>query len=197
MSDQSFQIILSLCIGLGLSAACGFRVFLPLFVLSAASMFGDVNLTPGFAWVASWPALIAFGTATLMEIAAYYIPWLDNLLDTIASPAAVLAGVLATASTLGDVSPLIRWSLAIIAGGGLAAVVQAGSVGLRGASTATTGGTGNFLVSTGELIFALIFSVLAVLWPIVAVVAAIVVFLVLIRVAMRVLLRQRIIKAAI
>lgn len=186
------EILLSLSIGLGLSAACGFRVFTPLLVLSVASFTGSVGLAPGFEWVASWPALIALATATGLEIAAYYIPWLDNLLDAVASPAAVLAGVLATAATFGDVSPMMRWSLAIIAGGGLAAIVQAGTVGLRGASTATTGGFGNFVVSTGELLLSLFFSLLAVLWPIVALALAIVVCLMLVRLATRLFWQRRV-----
>ena len=186
------EILLSLSIGLGLSAACGFRVFTPLLVLSVASFTGSVGLAPGFEWVASWPALIALASATVLEIAAYYIPWLDNLLDTVASPAAVLAGVLATAATLGDASPMMRWSLALIAGGGLAALVQAGTVGLRGASTATTGGTGNFVVSTGELLLSLFFSLLAVIWPIVAVALVIVMGLVLLRLATRLFWQRRV-----
>ncbi|MFN8443914.1 MAG: DUF4126 domain-containing protein [Caldilineaceae bacterium] len=186
------EILLSLSIGLGLSAACGFRVFTPLLVLSVASLTGSVGLAPGFEWVASWPALIALATATVLEIAAYYIPWLDNLLDTVASPAAVMAGVLATAATFGDVSPMMRWSLALIAGGGLAALVQVGTVGLRGASTATTGGIGNFVVSTGELILSLFFSLLAILWPIVAAALAIVVCLMLVRLAARLFWQRRV-----
>lgn len=191
-SINLYEILLSLSIGLGLSAACGFRVFTPLFVLSTASFSGYVGVTPGFEWVATWPAMLALGTATVLEIGAYYIPWLDNLLDTVASPAAVLAGVLATAATFSDVSPMLRWSLAIIAGGGLAAVVQAGSVGLRGASTATTGGTGNFVVSTGELLLSLFFSLLAVIWPVLALALAIVLCLVLLRMASRIFWRRRV-----
>lgn len=191
-SINLYEVLLSLSIGLGLSAACGFRVFTPLLVLSVASLTGTVGLAPGFEWVATWPALLALATATVVEIAAYYVPWLDNLLDTIASPAAVLAGVLATAATFGDVSPLMRWSLALIAGGGLAAVIQAGSVGLRGASTATTGGLGNFVVSTGELLLSLFFSLLAVLWPVVALALAITLCLVLVRLATHIFWRRRV-----
>ncbi len=190
-SINPYDILLSLSIGLGLSAACGFRVFTPLLVLSAASLTGYVGLTPGFEWVATAPALVALATATLLEIGAYFVPWLDNLLDMVASPAAVLAGVMATAATFGDVSPLVRWSLAIIAGGGLAAIVQAGSVGLRGASTATTGGTGNFVVSTGELLLSLFFSLLAVLWPVVALALAIALCLVLVRLGIRMLWQRK------
>jgi len=96
------ETILSLLIGIGLSAACGFRVFVPLLVVSVASHTGHLHLSSGFEWMGSDAALIAFAVATVLEVAAYYIPWLDNLLDTVASPAAVIAGTLVTASLIAD-----------------------------------------------------------------------------------------------
>ncbi len=161
------QLLMSLIIGLGLSAACGFRVFVPLLGMSIASLAGHLSLTPGFEWIGTWPALIALMTATILEIGAYYVPWLDNLMDTVASPAAVIAGTIVTASQIGDVSPLIKWSLAIIAGGGVCGVVQAGTVVTRAASTGVTGGFGNFLVSSAELVAALVMTFLAIVIPIV------------------------------
>src|SRR5215468_1906577 len=126
--------ILGICIGIGLSAACGFRVFVPLLVMNIAALSGHLALAPGFEWIGSYPALIAFSVATCLEIAGYYIPWVDHLLDTIATPAAVVAGTLVTASLVTDVSPLVRWSLALIAGGGIAGMVQGTTVLARGAS---------------------------------------------------------------
>ena len=102
------------------------------------------------------------------EVIAYYVPWADNLLDTIASPAAVVAGIVASASVLGEVPPALQWTFAAIAGGGVAGVVQAATVLLRGTSTATTGGLGNSVVSTTELILAVGVAVLALLAPFVA-----------------------------
>jgi hypothetical protein len=115
------------------------------------------------------PALIAFAIATLLEIVAYYVPWLDNLLDTIATPAAVVAGVVVTAAVVGDMSPLLKWTLAVIAGGGVAGAVQAATVALRGTSTVTTGGIANPAVSTGELGGSAVVATLAVALPVVAV----------------------------
>ncbi len=163
--DSTIGVLL----GIGLSAACGFRVFLPLLVLSVAALSGGVSLTTEFLWIGSFPALIAFGTAMVIEIAAYYIPLVDNVLDTIATPLAVLAGVIASASILTDLDPLLRWSLALIAGGGVAGLVQGSTALLRLKSSAITGGLGNFLVSTVELFGALFLSLLAILVPIVAV----------------------------
>src|ERR1041385_1224119 len=111
---------LSFLIGVGLSAACGFRVFVPLLVVSIASATGQLHLASGFDWMGSTGALIAFATATALEIAGYYVPWVDNILDTVASPAAVIAGTVLTASLVGDISPFLKWTLAVIAGGGVA-----------------------------------------------------------------------------
>lgn len=166
----TMQELLGLMIGIGLSATCGFRVFVPLLGMGIACHAGHLTLAPGFVWIGSWPALIAFGVATLLEIGAYYVPWLDNLLDSVASPAAVVAGTIVTASMVGDMSPFLRWALAVVAGGGVAGAVQAGTVLLRGASTATTGGAGNPVVSTAELGASVIGTLLALLVPVLALV---------------------------
>jgi hypothetical protein len=161
-----FELVLSICLGIGLSAAGGFRVFVPLLGVSTAALAGHVGLSSGFEWVGTWPAFACFLTATALEIAAYYVPWIDNLLDSIATPAAVVAGTIVTASVITDMSPLMQWTLAIIAGGGTAGLVQTSTVALRGASTLTTGGTANFLVATGELIASVCTTILALLLPI-------------------------------
>src|SRR6478752_5731812 len=122
------ELALSISLGIGLSAACGFRIFVPLLVMSFAANAGHINLSPGFDWIATWPAFVCFLTATILEITAYYIPWLDNLLDTIATPAAVVAGTIITAAVITDMSPLLKWSLALIAGGGTAGIIQASSI---------------------------------------------------------------------
>jgi len=157
--------------GIGLSAACGFRVFVPLLVMSIASHSGHLALSPGFAWIGTWPALVAFSVATVAEIAGYYIPWVDHLLDVIAGPAAVAAGVIAMASSVAGVNPFLRWSLAIIAGGGTAATFQSLTSLARVASTATTAGLGNPVVSTIEAACATAFSVLAIAIPLVGLAA--------------------------
>ena len=145
------EALLGICVGIGLSAACGFRIFVPMLGLSIAANAGHLELASGFEWVATPAALVAFGVATALEIGAYYVPWLDNLLDSITTPAAIIAGTVATGSMTGDISPFLKWGLALIAGGGTAAVVQTTSVVVRGASSTTTGGLGNPVVSTGEL----------------------------------------------
>ncbi len=162
------SIFLSIALGVSLSAAAGFRVFVPFLVMSVAALSGHLSLGEGWSWIGSYPALIVFAIASIVEIAAYYIPWLDNLLDTITTPAAVVAGAVLTAASITDLSPLLTWTLAIIAGGGTAAVVQSGTVVVRGLSTTTTLGLGNFTVATGELVGSVAASVLAVVLPLLA-----------------------------
>ena len=101
--------LLGLIVGVGLSAAGGFRVFVPLLGLSIASITGYLKLASGFEWIGTWPAVISFATATILEITAYFIPWFDNLLDTITGPAAVIAGTIMTASVLTDIPPFLKW----------------------------------------------------------------------------------------
>lgn len=159
---------LSICLGLGLAAAAGFRVFVPLLVMSAASYTGQLELSHGFDWVGSRAALIVLSTATALEILAYYVPWLDNLLDSISAPAAVVAGSVVAASAFSDIDPLLKWSLAIIGGGGLAGIVKGATTLARGASTATTGGLANPILSTFEAGASFLLSGFAILAPFVA-----------------------------
>ena len=161
--------MLSVCVGIGLSAACGFRVFVPLVVMSIAAQTGHLTLAHGFEWVGSYPALVAFAVATCVEIAGYYVPWVDNFLDTIATPAAIIAGTLMTASLVTDLSPFLKWTLAIIAGGGVAGMVQGSTAAARGVSSISTGGLGNPLIATAELAASTIASIVAVLAPVLAV----------------------------
>jgi len=158
-----------------LSAACGFRVFVPLLAINIAALNGFLQLAPGFEWIGSYPATIAFGTATLLEILAYYIPWLDHLLDLIASPATIIAGTIVTASLVTDLSPFLKWTLAIIAGGGAAAIIQGTTVALRTKTSALTGGLGNPLISTLEAVGAVTTSLLAILVPILCLILLVVI----------------------
>ncbi|URM40904.1 DUF4126 domain-containing protein [Acinetobacter sp. AS23] len=173
------ETILGLCIGVGLSAACGFRVFVPLLVMSIATMMGWFEPSKGFEWLAMPSVCLALAVATVCEVAAYYIPWVDNALDTVATPAAMIAGTLTTmVVSSGEMSQFAGWAAAIIVGGGTAGVVQMSTVAARGVSTATTGGLGNFVVATGEWIGAILLSVSALLVPaLVAVVVLIAVIL--------------------
>jgi len=137
--------------------------------MNLASLAGHLHLSPGFEWIGSHYATLAFGTATLVEVFAYFIPWLDHILDLIASPAAIIAGILATASVVMELSPFLKWTLALIAGGGAAAIVQGVTVILRTKSSVLTAGTGNVFVSSLELVGSIITALLAMIVPVVCV----------------------------
>jgi hypothetical protein len=139
--------------------------------MNLASLTGHLHLSPGFEWIGSHYASIAFGTATLVEVLAYYSLWLDHILDLLASPAAIIAGIIATASMVVDISPFLKWTLALIAGGGAVAIVQGTTIILRTKSSALTAGIGNVFVSSPELVGSIITALLAVIVPIVCLVA--------------------------
>jgi hypothetical protein len=178
---MTFETIISICLGVGLSASVGFRVFLPLFALSLAAYFDVWQLNASWEWLGSTTALITLGAATVVEIIAYFIPYIDNLLDSIAIPLAALAGTAIMLSTVADLSPLITWSLAIIAGGGTAAAVAGTSSTTRLASTATTGGIANPVVSTIETGTSIVMSIISIFLPILAAILAIFIIFIIFR----------------
>ncbi|MFC6269117.1 DUF4126 domain-containing protein [Frigoriflavimonas asaccharolytica] len=160
--------ILPAFIGIGLAAASGFRVFLPMFAVSLASYLGWIPMTDSFEWLSGLPTLITTGIAMIVEILAYYIPFVDSLLDTISIPLATIAGSVLFASQFADLGTFPQWSLALIAGGGTAATISSGFAGTRAVSSATTGGIGNSVVATGETAGAGILSILTIFAPIIA-----------------------------
>lgn len=171
---MTIETILSICLGVGLAASVGFRVFLPLFALSLASYLHVWELNDNWQWLASLPALITFGVAMLVEVFAYYIPFVDNLLDSIALPLAAIAGTAVMVSTASDLDPVITWSLAIIAGGGTASAVKGMSATTRLTSSVSTAGFGNFVVSSVETGGSILLSVLAIFLPVLSFVCVLV-----------------------
>ena len=160
------ETFLGILTGLGLSVACGFRVFIPLLVGSIAAQTGYLELSEGFDWLGEWPALTAFSAATVCEIIVSKFPGIDHMVDLIAAPLAAVAGTVLSASMFTDMSPFLHWSLAAIGGGGSAGLLHGGTAVLRGASSASTGGLGNPLFSIGEDAGAVSVPILAILVPV-------------------------------
>lgn len=177
--EMTTETILSIFLGVGLAASVGFRVFVPLFALSLASYFGVWDLNESWEWIGSLAAVVTLGVATVVEIFAYYIPYVDNLLDSITVPLAAIAGTAVMVSTVADLSPVITWALAIIAGGGTAAAIAGTSSATRLTSTATTGGLGNPVLSTVETGTSMVMSVFSIFLPVVAIILVGVVLLVI------------------
>lgn len=159
----------SVLIGIGLSATCGFRIFVPLLVMSITGQLDLLHLSPAFEWIQSTPALIAFGVATVIELLAYLIPAVDNALNAVSIPLTVVAGIVITAAVILDLNPFLTWTLAVIAGGGASLAGSAASNILHGGSTVATGGAGNPILSALESVFSVVMSVLSVLVPVMAV----------------------------
>ena len=162
---DTMETLLGIAIGIGLSAACGFRVFVPLLVMNLMALGGYLQLSSGFAWIGGQYATMAFATATILEVLGYYIPWVDHLLDMVATPAAIIAGTVVTAS-MADLSPSLKWTLSLIAGGGIAGLVQGATSALRVKSSLSTAGVGNPVISTMELVGSIITALLAILAPV-------------------------------
>jgi Domain of unknown function (DUF4126) len=133
-------LALSIALGVALAAATGFRVFLPMLIVSGAAYTGHLHLDQGFAWLGTPSALMTLSVAALAEVLAYYIPVVDNLLDTLATPAAFVAGTIVSAAVMIDAPPMVKWMAAVIAGGGVAGLTQGLTGILRAHSTVLTGG---------------------------------------------------------
>ncbi|GAB3998657.1 DUF4126 domain-containing protein [Spirosoma daeguense] len=174
---MTIEWFMSACVGVGLAACCGFRVFVPLLIASVATKFGIVGTMEGFEWLSGWPAIIGLSVATLFELGAYYIPWLDNLLDTLATPASILAGTLLSTSFLHVESDVVRWGLGLMLGGSTAGIIQAGTSLIRLGSTTTTGGLANPVIATTENVASFGLSLFTVFLPLIAIVLVVAVLL--------------------
>jgi hypothetical protein len=163
MSD--FDLVLSVALGIGLAAATGLRLFVPMLIVSAAAYAGYIPLSENFAWLATPAAVILLGVASIVEILAYYVPGLDNLLDTLATPAAFVAGTVVSAAVITELPPLVKWAAAIIAGGGIAGLTQSLTTVVRAKSSMMTGTVGNPAIATAELGGSLAVSLLALIAP--------------------------------
>ena len=173
---SNVDLAMSVVLGIGLAAATGFRLFLPLLILSGAAYTGHVSLDESFAWLGTPAAIIMLGTAATAEAVAFYIPGVDNLLDTLATPGAVVAGTVMSAAVITDLPPIMKWTAAVIAGGGIAGITQGATAMLRAKSTVLTGGLGNPLIATAELGGASLISLLALAAPLAALAVVVLLF---------------------
>jgi hypothetical protein len=168
--DHIFNLntLIEVMLAISLSAASGFRVFVPLLVLSGAAVVGHLDLPADFDWIETPQALAVLAVACLLEVGGYYIPWFDHVLDIVATPAAFISGTIVAASVVPEMNPVAQWTLAIVAGGGTASLTKGLMNILRVTSTTSTGGLANPILATLELAIAVFLSVLAVTVPLVA-----------------------------
>lgn len=189
--ELNVETISAVALGIGLSASTGFRVFIPLLVAGLAAHFGILPLGESFAWMGSIPALISFGVAAVAEVLAYYIPFVDNLLDSIATPLSVGAGTLLMTSVIPVESEWMKWIMGFVVGGGAAATIQSGSALTRLMSSKFTAGAGNPVVSTTEGVAATGFSIMSLITPILVAILLVVFIVVILRLVYRKLLKKK------
>ena len=171
------QTLLSLSLGLGLAAACGFRVFIPPLMMGVGSRLDLYKLEGSFVWVDDTWAIAIFAVATLLEIGGYFIPWIDNLLDAVATPAAIIGGIFVTSASLeGELDPSAQWTLSAIAGGSVSGVIQLGTVATRAISTGTTGGLANPIISLLEAVASILCILISLF--LVAIIPIVIIFLI-------------------
>lgn len=185
------ETVISIFLGIGLAASVGFRVFLPLFALSLAAYFNVWELNNSWEWIGSLGAVITLGVAMIIEIFAYFIPWVDNILDSMAVPLAAIAGTAVMVSTVAGLDPMVTWGLAIIAGGGTATAIKGAGATSRLASTATTGGIANPIISTVETGTAVAVTTASIFAPVIGVVLVIIILFIIFRIYRKISPRAR------
>ena len=169
--ESSLGPLISVALGIGLAAATGFRVFLPLLAVALAARLDVIPLNESFAWLYSTAAIVTLGTASVLEVLAYYVPGVDHALDLLASPATLVAGTLASASVMAAIPPAVLWPIAIIAGGGVAGLTKGTTAVVRAKTGVATVGLGNPVVATVETAGATVLSVLAIAVPLLCLIA--------------------------
>lgn len=175
------DLILAICVGIALSAAAGFRVFVPLLFTSVATHFSWITLSGGFEWVGSTPALIAFLVATIIEVLANYIPFVASGLKMLLTPLAILAGILLMASFIGEMDPFLRWAVSTVAGGGTAGLAHTTLATLKGMGETITLGILTPIISIIENMVAAVIPILVFLAPFLAVIITVVIALFLMK----------------
>jgi glucan phosphoethanolaminetransferase (alkaline phosphatase superfamily) len=185
------ETVSAIALGIGLSASAGFRVFIPLLIAGIASHFGVLPLGESFEWMGSTLALICFGAAAVLEVLAYYIPFIDNLIDTIATPLSIVAGTLLMTSVFPAENEWMKWILGFIVGGGAAATIQSGSTITRLFSSKFTAGAGNPVVSTTEGVAATGFSILSLIIPIIVAILIVILIVFILRILYKKLIKRK------
>jgi hypothetical protein len=180
-----WHIVFALLMGFSLAATCGLRAFLPLLIISIGAKAGIITLSQSFDWMQSWPALICFGSATLIEIVGDKFPVVDHFLDSIGIVIRPVAGALAATSLIQGLDPLTTLVIGIIMGSAIAGVTHTIKASTRLASTAFTAGIANPLLSLLEDVATFFTGALSLVLPWITAIAVVVALIVAGRIAFR------------
>jgi len=170
---NGMNLFLGILLGLGLSASTGLNTFLPLLLLSAAARFhiAGIELGSKFEWLTSDAAMITLIVACIIELIADKIPAVDHFLDSAGTFVRPLAGALASASVLTGVDPIVAAVVGLIVGAPTSLGLHTLKAGTRIASSATTFGCANPVISIIEDVISFCLSVLAIFLPLLVPVA--------------------------
>ena len=166
---ETYSLISSIILAFGLSAACGFRIFIPPLTYSLLYKADLVHLGEGWYWIGSDWVIAVLALAALFEIIGNLFPWFDNLLDLLATPAAIIAGTILSAFSLSEIDPGLKWMLSVISGVLITGGFQLTTVSLRGFSSVFTGGLINPIISFIEDFISLVISISIILFPLVGI----------------------------
>lgn len=182
------DLTLALLLGIGLSASTGLNTFLPLLLLSSAAKFGiaGITLNAKFGWLASDTAILILLVATFIEVVADKIPAVDHFLDGIATFIRPAAGLVAMASVLTGLDPTTAAIVGLIIGSPISLGLHTLKAGTRAASTVTTFGCANPVLSIVEDVASLGVSLIAIFAPVLVPLILLVVFVFLWRLAKRI-----------
>jgi len=173
------DLYLKILIGLGLSAASGFRLFVPFAILSIFSISGIYNTTSTPYIFSSDLFLVIFIILSVSEVVLFYNPWIDNMLDLISTPASIFSGIILTYFVLYDTEIYLRLLISVILGGLVSLNVQLLTVKARSSTSIFSKGNGNQIVSTIENISSIFISILVLKFPLAGIfVSAIIIYLI-------------------
>ncbi len=158
----------ALGLAIALAACAGLRAWLPLLLAGLLSRAGVLELGESFVFLGSTQALVLFGIASALEIAADKVPALDHALDALSTLLRPAAGALLAASVIGRFAdPLTALVLGIAVGAPASLVPHAAKATLRGLSSGLTAGLANPVISLLEDVVAVALFILAVCVPLV------------------------------
>ena len=174
---EAYSLISSIFLAFGLSAACGFRIFIPPLTYGLLYKADLVQLGEGWDWVGNDWVIAVLALAALIEIIGNLVPWIDNLLDVLATPTAIFAGTTLSAVSLSEIDPGLKWMLSVMSGVLVTGGFQLSTVTLRGFSSIFTGGLLNPIISFIEDIISLGISIAIILSPLIGILIVILIAL--------------------
>ncbi len=176
---------------IGLSAACGFRIFIPPLSYGLLYRADLVQLEDGWTWIGNEWVIAILALASIIEICANLIPWLDNFLDILATPTSIAAGTVLSSSCLTNFDPGLQWMLSVMSGVLITGGFQFSTVSIRGLSSIFTGGCFNPIFSIIEDFISIGITLSIILFPLIGIIVIILIAFLIWRLYLLMIRRKR------